>query len=103
MYNIYSCSSFLDLIFICLDEAQRLLEVLQKDKIGKMLPNDHKVRLEVSWTGDNAKDCNPSDDDEYLRNFCKSFEEKMQWLIGRVVSQSKSITCNSQVMLILYM
>lgn len=81
-------------------ESQHLLEVLKFDKIPAVLTDERNSEFfSVTWK--DPEQSNPTDDKEYLENFCQVFHDKMCWLITRSVMQTQSISCNSQVIEIL--
>ena len=78
------------------EEAQRLLKVLKDEKIPSVLTDKiNSAYFQIEWKDRSSK--NPTDNPEYLEKFGESFKAKMEWLIGRSVNQSKSATCNSQL------
>lgn len=81
-------------------EAQRLLQVLKDEKIPAALSDERNSEFfSVSWK--DPEHSNPNDDAEYLRSFCSVFQDKMCWLINQCVQQTRSFSCNTQVIEIL--
>lgn len=81
-------------------EAQGLLQVLRDEKIPTALSDERNSEFfSVSWK--DPEHSNPNDDAEYLRSFCSVFQDKMCWLINQCVQQTRSFSCNTQVIEIL--